>query len=262
MNAPASANGGRPSRSRMWSVSLVALLLPGSGMWFWSVAFPERLAPNERRLPDGSILKIEKLTWGTTHELAFSQPVPLSNAREQHELRHYGHEEELVIWMSRRRRFRERALDFDWWHSSSVVDAAGVEISDRGAEIEEIGRWNSARGGPRPLIANRDNYHAWVARSSFPGFTTRRGCFRLNVINTSGTVVATFELKHPRPTRTLAPSATAVPLAKLDVEAGASRPLPRNDFLNALTSRGHENERLPLPQLADEVDDFVSGTAQ
>ena len=165
---------------------------------------PEQgLGENERLMPDGSILRIEKLTWKQPHqfeyEISQSGSLAFWNRRRQH--LHYGYGQEgLVVWMTRRDAHSGRPLDFDWWQSSLVVDAYGDEIPDSNPFFVQMSQRSSSGGsGNRPFKSDRLMHDTWVVASMMPVFRMQDGRFTLRVKNTSDEVVATFDLVHPAP---------------------------------------------------------------
>src|SRR5436190_24362080 len=94
---------------------------------------PAESSPNERRLPDGSILRIEGVTLGTRHTYNFGY-APRSRwffwERKRQLLSAESGGSVVVVWMTRRDAETGRSLDFDWWNRSVVVDSLGGEVTD------------------------------------------------------------------------------------------------------------------------------------
>ena len=168
------------------------------------------LSENERRMPDGTVLKIEAVTSGNTHWCEFegssSEPWAFWDRRTETvrdsatEPVAFGNSLELKIWMARRAERSSQLLPFDWWGSSSVVNSLGVEVADfnpRHLHIEPTRVFMV--DDKRPFPATRREGEQWLVNSSFPAFRTDSGKFRLRVKNASGVVVAEFDLNHPSP---------------------------------------------------------------
>ena len=168
------------------------------------------LTENERRMPDGTVLKIEAVTSGTVHWCEFegssSEPWAFWDRRTD-TVRDaasgpttFENSLELKIWMARRAERSSQLLPLDWWGSSSVVNSLGVEVADfnpRHLHIEPTRVFMV--DDKRPFATTRREGEQWLVNSSFPAFRTDSGKFRLRVKNTSGDVVAEFDLNHPSP---------------------------------------------------------------
>lgn len=165
---------------------------------------PERpLGDNERLMPDGTVLKIEGVTWGLIHFVSVdcppAQPWAFWDDRQVQVYDNQGIQA-LKIWMTHRDRRSGRLLNFDWWGTSTVTNSLGVEISDYAPTYFIAGQFNGMKSSRRPFRANGpDRDGTWLVNSSFPAFRTDNGKFLLQVKNTSGEVVAKFDLIHPSP---------------------------------------------------------------
>lgn len=190
------------------------LLVAGTGLGFLVLivfglsllaffAPPHGPRENERLMPDGSVLRIEGMSWGTNHRLKFERPPSTSWAfweRRQTSLGRGSSQPELMVWMTRHDARSGRSLDFDWWAGSTVIDATGEPIADQNAFHWQLGNHgSSSSGGIRPFRAESKRFDTWLVGSSFTAFRTDHGRFKLQVRNTSGEIVATFDLTHPSP---------------------------------------------------------------
>ncbi len=206
----------------IFGTSIGGVVLIAVVLWFLAWMAPEpQLGENERRLPDGSILKIEGVTWGQNHAIVYdyspSEPWRFWDHRKLPIIDFRNPPPVLRIWMSHRNGRSGRSLDFDWWGSSTVINSLGVEISDSNPQHRQIGRSGiKESAGRRPFRANHRDGDAWVVSSSFPAFRTDNGRFPLRVKNTSGEVVATFELTHPSPPPVKNWQAEELPATKSD----------------------------------------------
>lgn len=207
----------------------------------------------ESRMPDGSVLRVEKLSWGRTHTFEYKPPNGMweffGGGTGLHSSRHTSDRDQLVIWMTRRSAGGQ-PVDFDWWQSSVVVDAHGHEVTDFSPMLLELGNGSSQHGGDRPLKANRTQYRNWVASSSFPAFPVKGGRFELRVKNLSGDVVATFELTHPSPPKAPEWSPEPFPVSRVNGDFGVT--------LNSVKTHQSQWTRNGLPQISWHLDPVMS----
>lgn len=174
------------------------------------------LTAYECQMPDGSILKIEALTTANAsgeHSFTYRPPGPMFDVllewigfgtgpellfRETDP----GQPGQIVVWMSRRDARTGRPLDFDWWAKNVVVDAAGNEVPDAG------GGWapslwgfgptgQSGVTGDPPLLADHATERSWILASDLPPFRPKAARLELQVKNTAGEVVASFDVPLP-----------------------------------------------------------------
>ncbi len=202
------------------AVTIGCLVLLPVGAWFVSLFVSERLEPNDRRLPDGSILRLEKVTWGQTHEFQFeiqrrSWGLFWSRKQESLSFSRAG-PDQLVVWMTCRSSRRGTPLNFDWWQSSHMLDQFGKEVSDYNANVFEIADDPKLkfvkRGGP----SNTSSCDKWVALSCFPQHRVVDGRLQLRIRNTAGDLVAEFDLPHPVPIDPPLWSPEPLPVTKTD----------------------------------------------
>ncbi len=161
------------------------------------------LRDNEFLMPDGKVLRIEAVTWGTTHRLDFeySPPGPWGFLdRRQYPITQGMGVNQLMVWMTCHDARTGRSLDFDWWSESVVVDANGDEFADQFPQLWQMGTHStSSGGGSRPFRADRTAHNTWLVFSYFPAFRTDKGRFKLQLKNLAGEVATTIELTHPSP---------------------------------------------------------------
>jgi hypothetical protein len=179
---------------------LVALGLAGLAMF----GPPQTLRDNEQRMPDGTVLRVEAVTWGTSHRVNLERPPSAPWAfweSRRTSISHGTGQPELMVWLSRHDARTGKSLDFDWWSGNTAIDALGASFSDRGAFHRQLGQHGSSfSGGNRPFRADHGRFDHWIVSSSFAVFRTDdQGKFKLQVRNTSDEVVATFDVKHPSP---------------------------------------------------------------
>lgn len=164
----------------------------------------QSLRDNEFLMPDGKVLRIEAVTWGTTHRFDYEySPSGVWGfwERRRYPITHGIGMNQLMVWMTCHDARTGRPLDFDWWSESVVVDAHEDEIPDNNPQFWQMGpRGNGSSGGSRPFHADRKSYDRWLVFSSFPAFRTDKGGrFKLKLKNLAGDVATTIELKHPSP---------------------------------------------------------------
>jgi len=178
------------------------------------------LSEYECRMPDGSILRIEALTTGAKPTFSYTPPADdlrarLFGSQPQVLTGNSSTPHQIVAWLSRRDPRTGAPLDFDWWAENVVVDAAGTKVSDADAEYPALSCFSptngsSTRYGPPPLLADHARQRNWLLSSPLPAFRPRGARLELNVKNTAGDVVASFDVPHPAPTPF--PEWTAEPL--------------------------------------------------
>lgn len=210
-----STDDARPRRtaSRWWWPAIAAaaglawvaaaLLVDGPGAAGPLTAF-------ERRMPDGSILKVEALTVGNETGTYRGPAVGFDRYWRGYSPRSCGitmlgrGDRQVTVWMSRRDGLTGQPLDFDWWRENVVVDAAGNEISSDECHVTLLTEY-AASGDEKadfvapPLRADHAKYSAWLLGSRLPTFRPRDGRLAFTVKNTAGEVVAEFDLPHPDP---------------------------------------------------------------
>ncbi len=241
---------------------LMLMLLVGVVMLAQKFVTQQGLTESEVKLPDGSILKIEALTFGSAHNLSYQIPVMGFGAFTGSGTRMLSASagpKQVVVWMSRRHAESRQPLDFEWWQENVVVDAFDEELSDYDLNhgSSTVLHQLSAHGhsmnyvNQRPLKCDRTSYTAWVIASALPVHRSKDDRIRLKVKNTDGKVVAEFNLPHPSPTAFPVWTAESLPrtFTSGDLEV----------TVKDLTTHGHEyrsNDRLTTNYWANATAEF------
>ncbi len=208
------SSGEDPAKNQPWryrGVSILAVLL------FILIITAVFLIPDpadtsiaEAVMPDGTILVLNAVTYGTEHELALPKDPNrmfswiLSSPRED-AIERKTWNNALVVWLTRRDPKTGKALDFDWWLKNTVIDGKGAVIQDRWVYINyfsnRIGEQSSGRhsGGDRPFEPETSKYDLLYASSVLPIFRCAGETFQLRVHNADDEIVATFDVPWPGP---------------------------------------------------------------
>lgn len=167
---------------------------------------PPSLGIASARMPDGSILVLEDVTYGTHTFQIELPPMPgfsLFPARRVETVNSYGTTNGYAIWLSRRDGQRpERYLDFEWWARCVVVDENGWEVEDEYPGLRGIGNGGSTgTSGSRPLSVNSSGtrYERVIAHSALPRIRHSGGTFKLRVYNFDDELVAELDVRDPAP---------------------------------------------------------------
>lgn len=165
----------------------------------------------EVMMPDGTILALEAVTWGKSHEYEIEIPVqgfeffPSGRTRRIH---HGTSRDQTVLWFSRRDATTGKALDFDWWSHATVVDSHGCEIRDNDNEARRHSHHahGSSGSGGRPFRSLSAQSHGQeftsiIATSGLPTFRYEGDTFTLRMYDLAGTQVGEFQIKDPNPTK-------------------------------------------------------------
>ncbi len=161
-------------------------------------------------MPDGTILVVEAVSWGTTHNVelrGLPKPGLFGGYYFGNDISQSTAGDRLVVFMRRFDPETGRPLDFTWWGSSSAVDSFGSEIPDSNPYQQVMSGYSTSSGGGRPLpppgafgyYDPRDPRNALVAYSDFPAIRVEGDTFHLLVKNTSGEVVGEFDLPYGGP---------------------------------------------------------------
>ncbi len=200
-------------------VSFAVLVVTVSGLFLAAWLTRGHLGPNDRRLPDGSILRVEKVTWGNISEFEFvytdkGTPWWMFWERQRQMLKNHcsggGGEEALVIWLTRRDGESGRPLSFDEWNGKreigQAVEASGNPISSLSTlswEFKFDGNGSDLVAGELSDTETEPTGHRqidrWAISQEFPPFRTRDGRFEFQIKNSSGKTLASWELMHPSP---------------------------------------------------------------
>jgi len=212
---------GERVRARWWLWLLAAILLLAG--WASSIYIAGRrdnvLA--EAKLPDGTILRLEAVTFGKQqkHIVEPGSSHPLLEALQllQHRPEISASAEfaevfpQCGVWLTRRDPKTDEPLDLDWLSHCTAIDADGWECTSG-----FTGRCHWTKTTPtspyqETLFRDQSpfqplppaNYREIVVGTFLPLFRPHDGRFPLKVYNTQGAVVATFDAPYPTdpPTR-------------------------------------------------------------
>jgi len=162
----------------------------------------------ETTMEDGSILVVNKVTYGTSHQLdvlvprtymdpfesPFRRQTPDSNTPK----------DSVVIWMTRQDEKSGRYLDFEWWSHSTITDKFGYEHRDDGARRFVYSSRGSSSGGRSRPFSEDDSRHMsdpsriLVVSSVFPVFRSD-GPVVVKMYGIDGSEVASVEIASPVP---------------------------------------------------------------
>ncbi|QDU45638.1 hypothetical protein Mal52_41330 [Symmachiella dynata] len=196
---------------RLWYFGVVVVLIIAVLIVApWAAGVPPSGYIAEADLPDGSILSLRAVTYGKHHELPLesldNSLLPSFGFRKTPDsLQRETGANSIVLWFSRRNRETGEAMGFDWWQRCSAVDVNGWVVKDFVPHQEFFSDrfWDGSNsggqwGGDRPLQSiSTGEYDIVVASSMLPSFRTAGTSFTLQVHNTTGKVVAEFEVPSP-----------------------------------------------------------------
>jgi TolB protein len=158
------------------------------------------------KLPDGRLLVLEDVTFGTSHNfniemrppgfsfLPFTQNRPLAESTQG---------EKLMLWLSCRDPVSLRHRDFDWWLRCVAVDEHGEEIEDQNPGLNGLSPngGSSSYGGTRPMQlggpGSGQQYEYIIAHSSLPRVRHQGKTFQLRVYDQHDQVVAELDVPDP-----------------------------------------------------------------
>jgi hypothetical protein len=204
-----------PRRSSPWAVvaafGCLALLAMSAAIGLIYLVRPSTAeTPKSRGLqtctmPDGTLLTLEQVTFGTTHNFEYEKQDSRRSywfaprARSIRRLTESTSEPRIKFWLTRHDTLGT-ALDFDWWSHCVVTDDRGNEFED-----DDAGRTSlSTHGGHSSLSGSRPfhpvspgHYELIVAHSDVRPFRYSNAVFKLRVIDVSGTQVAEFDVRNP-----------------------------------------------------------------
>ncbi len=187
---------------------------------------------NDHLMTDGTILRIEKVSFGKMHDFEYggsgggSWWGRLTGSRHSSGRTSWGTQhDQLVVFMSRRQPVTGQPLDFDWWAENVAIDAFGDRVPDsqesRMFQFGENGS-SSTSGGQRPFKADHSQFDHWMVTSTLPPFRTAGDTVTIEVKNTSGEVVAKLDLQHPAPPTFPTWTAESLPCTKTDGDLGVT----------------------------------------
>lgn len=203
-----------PERTRRrWPFALVAaVVLFGGWIAFLVIVGNRDTALAQATLPDGTILRLEQVTFGPKQKWVLQRPSPWYVnllGRSRPEMSAFAEFGEIYpqcgVWLTRRDPTTHEPLDLDWLSHCTATDADGWESTSGLA-----GRCHWLK--PPGLSAYQDtiyrytapfeplppgNYREIVVGASVPLLRARDGRFPLKVYNKQGEVVATFDAPYP-----------------------------------------------------------------
>jgi predicted Zn-dependent protease len=166
-------------------------------------------ALQEVMMPDGTILALEAVTWGKLHKYEVEFPAqgfeffPSSTRRT---INHGTSQDKTVLWFSRRDAVTGKALDFDWWSHSTLVDSHGCEIrdSDNDARLHAHHAHGSSGSGGRPFNSlsahsHGARYTSIIVTAGLPTLRYEGDTFTLKMYDLAGTKVGEFQIEDPSP---------------------------------------------------------------
>ncbi len=160
----------------------------------------------ERTMPDGTILVLEKVTVGTSHNFEWQRKQSFGDwikgvGMPRHTATAWAPGQAIVVWFSRREAGTGQCLDFDWWLRCAALDDAGNEIEDDNAGLNSFsGRGSSGMSGSRPFSPLAPGpYELIVAHSALVPFRHSGDNFKLRVYDINDKVVAEFDIPHTPP---------------------------------------------------------------
>ncbi len=186
---------------------------------------------NDHVMTDGTILRIEKVSFGKSHELEHGSSSGgswwglLGGARNSKGMWGTSHDR-LVVQMSRRHAVTGQSLDFDWWGENVAIDVFGdrvhdsdqVQLFQSGSKV--LSNRSSMSSSRRPLKADHSQYDHWIMGSSLPPFRINGDTVTIEVKNTSGEIMVKLDLKHPAPPTLPTWTAEPLPCTKSDGDLG------------------------------------------
>lgn len=213
---------------------------------------PMSTALQEVMMPDGTILALEAVTWGKLHEYEVEFPTqgfkffPSGRTRM---INHGTSKDQTVLWFSRRDAVTGKALDFDWWSHSTVVDSHGCEIEDRDNDARRHAHHahGSSGSGGRPFQSisahsHGERYTSIVVTSELPAFRHEGDSFAVRLYDLAGTNVGEFQIKDPSPTKGSYPvwKPEVLPVTKTTSELAVTLTSLAGELNESQTSRnGH-----------------------
>jgi hypothetical protein len=160
----------------------------------------------ERTMPDGTILVLEKVTLGTSHNFEWQRKQSFSDwikgvGMPRHTATAGAPGQAIVVWLSRREAGSDKCLDFDWWLRCAAVDDGGNEIEDDNAGRNSFsGGGSSGLSGSRPFSPLAPGaYELIIVHSALLPFRHSGNSFKLRVYDTNDKVVAEFDVPHSSP---------------------------------------------------------------
>src|SRR5262245_26439297 len=217
-------------------VGIAALVGPG--------ARPAVRGLQERKMPDGTILVLEKVTVGTNHQFEWERKQSFTdlisgNWSRKYHANAWAPGEAIVVWFSRRDPMTGECLDIDWWLRSAAVTDRDQELDDDNAGRNTFSATSSSgNSGSRPFAPEPPTtYELIVGHTAVQPFRHSGKSFKLRAYNTRNEADAEFDVPHEL--------ATTLPVWKPE-------PLP--------TTKEAEDLDVTLTSLAVEPNEYVEGS--
>jgi len=207
----------------------------------------------ETTMEDGSILVVNKVSYGTSHQLDVLVPRssidPFESPFRRQTPDTHTSENSVVIWMTRQDAKSGRYLHFDWWSHSTIADKSGYEHRDDDARrFVYSGRGSSSGGGNRPFSEDDSRHISDPSRillvcSEFPVFRSD-GPAVLKIYGVEGNELASVEIPNPVPQPTTEWTPEELPITRQngDLELTLNHFNTKRDIRQRHTNNGRIDE--------------------
>jgi tetratricopeptide (TPR) repeat protein len=173
---------------------------------FLEPEIPSSTALQEVVMPDGTILALEAVTWGKLHEYEIeipSQEFEFFPGGRSRRINQGTSRDQTMLWFSRRDAITGKALDFDWWSHSTLLDSHGCEIRDSDNDARRHAHGSTGSGG-RPFASisagsRSERYTSIIATAGLPLFRHEGDTFTVRLYDLAGTKVGEFLIEDPSP---------------------------------------------------------------
>lgn len=174
----------------------------------------------EQVMPDGTVLVLQNVTWGTTHNYSVnigSRGLALfGGGFQRRDVAQTTPKDAMMLWFTRHDPRTRRSLDFDWWLRCVAFDEHGCPVEDeQPGRTAFSGHGNAGHGGMRPFSPDasssgpRDHI---VAYSMLRPLRHSGETIRLQVFDVGGLMVAEFDVPNVNPNRNSLPEWKPEPL--------------------------------------------------
>ncbi|MDA1163684.1 MAG: hypothetical protein O3B13_11335 [Planctomycetota bacterium] len=180
----------------------------------------------EAIMPDGTILALNAVTFGTSHSLDVlilrNHFDPFESPWRQQTVSHHTGQDRIVIWLSRRHPRDGKYLDFDWWSHCAVTDSLGQTLQDTDARRFAVSsNGNESNAGDRPFPPRISSHGGangiQVVSSTLQKFRSA-STVTLDVYNAAGDKVASLPMPNPTPQPTVEWKPETLPASRTDGE--------------------------------------------
>jgi hypothetical protein len=162
-----------------------------------------------QRLPDGTLLRLEAVTYGTKHHF---EPglLHLASLRQRLPFLPWAPEfdqttpqDALLFWMTRRPAAGGRNMGFEWWTYYTAFDEHGCRFGGDGSmtmlSTSPNGSSSSSTGAGGRLAPPSPTEPAVVGYGTLQPFPRRGSGMRLRIYGAGGRPVAEFQVPNPAP---------------------------------------------------------------